>query len=151
MLYYIALTGTNRLHFKVSAKLSLPTCEPVHKRWVTPQRWYFEIKHIFVFPKKCLLFTAMHWYLSLQARSQPEASLKPARSQPEASQKLAILLATVSIQLTTVCGHQQSFSSKSYRQFCTTWLRPEHTGPIFFSIFPDFNRKLWTFTPGSRS
>jgi hypothetical protein len=38
-----------------------------------------------------------------------------------------------------------------YRQFCTMQLRPEHTGPIFLSISLDFNRKLWTFTPGSRS
>ena len=63
------------------------------------------------------------------------------RSKPEAS---------VSIQLTTVDGHQLTFSSKSYRQFCTTRLRPEHTQPIFLSISPDFNRKLRTFTPGSR-
>ena len=37
----------------------------------------------------------------------------------------------VSIQLTTVGGHQLSLSSKSYRQFCKMRLRPEHTGPIF--------------------
>ena len=53
------------------------------------------------------------------------------KSTTAASQKLASSLANVSIQLTTASGHQLSFSLESYRQFCTTRLRPEHTGPIF--------------------
>ena len=53
------------------------------------------------------------------------------KSTIEAIQKLASLLANVSIKLTTVGGHQLSFSSKSYPQFCTTRVRPEDTGPNF--------------------